>query len=107
MESVLAKPVSEDKSEIVSSMLLINYLYLIADLENESKAMSTKRCVLVKLIHLSLPPFLIRTVRATIISLSLWRARLAAVKMMGRLGKDVGVSLHVSGSNLDKFRFVH
>ena len=36
-DTALTKPVSEDKSETVTNVLLITYLYLLAELENESK----------------------------------------------------------------------
>jgi hypothetical protein len=37
VEATSKKPVNEDKSETVTNVLLITYLYLLAELENESK----------------------------------------------------------------------
>jgi len=47
-------PPTEDKSESVTSFLLINYLYLLSDLENESRGVSKGHRVLFRLIHVLL-----------------------------------------------------
>ena len=47
-------PTTEDKSESVTSFLLINYLYLLSDLENERRGASKGHRILFRLIHVLL-----------------------------------------------------
>ena len=46
-------PVSEDKSETVTNVLLINYLYLLGDIENKEKRKSGTERVLFRLLSFS------------------------------------------------------
>ena len=92
------KPPSEDKSESVTNVLLINYLYLLAELLNERRPTSEGPRVLFRLSNTFL--YLILSVQAMIIFLSQWKARRVAAKMMGQHGEGAGASLHASGSNL-------
>ena len=47
-DAVIMSPTSEDKSETVTNFLVMNYLYLLADLENEAKEMSRANRVLLR-----------------------------------------------------------
>ena len=53
MDATILNPTSEDKSETVSNFLVINYLYLLADLENEANETSAGKCVLFRFIQSS------------------------------------------------------
>jgi len=58
-------PTSEDKTETVTNVLLINYLYLLAELENAGKEAAGNRNVLIRYIQFLF--WLISVVQTTII----------------------------------------
>jgi hypothetical protein len=53
VDAVVMNPTSEDKSETVANFLLMNYLYLLADLENEATKISRTKSVLFRYIKQS------------------------------------------------------